>query len=360
MEHNEDHGVYQNTFDSSIYHRYEGHHRTKLEKDLVKYYNCDKECVIFPSGMNAIYNTIELCLPTNGKLLVSKDIYSCTKDMCKYLTNKKNASHVTVNIHDNHKLMNAFKDNLDTSVFYFESASNPEGKIINHELLQVIKNKYGSSMIIIVDNTWLSGCSYNPFEYGADVVVESLTKYIGECRYISGAVLSNSKIINKLKKIVQVKGLYVNPVICNEFIKGLHTVENRIKQIGTITNNIALWLNNEPRVNSVLHISLPSHPSHEQLKYIKYYPGIVYFQVIINSYYKTSELVRIIRDSGIECGPSYGSIFAKINHLINCVPIEETSQFNVWLRLALGSQTNYNNLIICLDKLLKKLNNFVV
>lgn len=367
LVHDENHGVYQVIAEGSIYHRFMSQHRTNLELDLIKYYDCgdddcddddcddEKLCAIFPSGINAIYNAIDVSLPENGKLLSSADIYGDTICMCESLAKKKHAIFIPINIYDDDELMRTFDKHSDANVFYFESASNPEGKMINHDLLRTIRERY-HHLTIVVDNTWLSGCSYNPMKYGVNIVVESLTKYIGACNYMGGMALGDAELIKKIKTNIRIQGLHVFPMICMEFSNGLITVEERIEKIGVIACCVAVWLDNDPRVHSVLHISLPSHPSYAQLTHLKYFPGVMYFQIITNRSYENQQLIDIIRGAGIPCGPSYGSTFAKINPWISCTLIGGTSQFSVWLRLALGSQTDTDtDFFACLEKLLNVL-----
>lgn len=73
-----------------------------------------------------------------------------------------------------------------------KSYSNPSGKMINSHTFKLIKMKYPDS-VIVIDNSWLSPLFYNPGKYHVDVIVESLSKYIGAGNVIMDMVTSTKK-----------------------------------------------------------------------------------------------------------------------------------------------------------------------
>ena len=69
--------------------------------------------------------------------------------------------------------------------------------------------------MVVVDNTWLTGCSFNPFNYDVDIVVDSLTKYYSAGKTISGGIITNNEmIINDVDKFMCGYGIHVSPITC--------------------------------------------------------------------------------------------------------------------------------------------------
>ncbi len=233
-----EHGVCDETETGCTYHRSYSKTRTLLENELLAYYGKKKgpkQCAIFPSGMSAIYNALDVTVPPKGKLIFASELYCDSRNVARSICKNRDAIYIETNIYDTESLMKIFDTNPDVNVFYFESCANPSGRMASSHHLYQIKKKYRKSLTIIVDNTWVSGCSFNPFDYGANIVIESLTKYIGNCTYIGGMALGDAKCIKKMKYRIRLQGLYVAPPISFAFLEGLKTVEERIKHCGDVS-----------------------------------------------------------------------------------------------------------------------------
>ena len=206
----------------------------------------------------------------------------------------------------------------DTKAIYIETLANPSGKIPDFEAIKAIA--VDAKIPIVCDNTFgMGGYTCRPLAFGADIVVESATKWIGGHGTSIGGIIVDGSSFNWLTKnddgslkfpliagpqesyhggvfaehpvfgvnatntvfilLARVRtlrdmGMCISPFNAWQLIQGIETLSLRAKAHSENANELALWLSTHPKVKegSVLHPSLPSHPSHENAK--KYFrPG---------------------------------------------------------------------------------------
>lgn len=373
--------------DGAKYCRNKSESRIILEKELLKLYDRDendyKACV-FNSGMSAISSILNI-LAAKGRqyFLIGDELYSDTPKICKYLTRyNKEYKYSCVDIRDDKKILEIFEIEKPT-VFYIESSTNPSGQIFNYDLILKLKN-ICPDCLFIVDNTWLSAINFNPFNYGVDIVLESMTKYISGGRCIGGHVIGPNLILDKLKKYSKINGVYVGSDHCDIFLEGLSTLESRIKVVSSIAYDVAQYLENNKNVTRVMYPKLESHPAHKNFKYVKYGPGCLLFHIIspINKTKIAKTFLSNIPDLHFET--SFGSSHSKIDQYPNIGSSkiydsfisnndgnndgsgDEDSKYNsdeiyikkgIWIRLAIGYTSNLTNIICSLENLFEQNNN---
>ena len=106
--------------------------------------------------------------------------------------------------------LNKFKELLNPKVkmIYLESPTNPNLKTVDVEEISKITHEFNKDILIVIDNTFLSPYNFKPLEYGADITVESCTKYInGHSDIVMGAVILKNEVL--YKKIMTIKCLQV-------------------------------------------------------------------------------------------------------------------------------------------------------
>eukprot|EP00435_Cladocopium_sp_Y103_P046154 s125_g13.t1 len=111
------------------------------------------------------------------------------------------------------------------------------------------------------DNTWLSGALFNPLEHGADLVVESLTKYISAGRCIGGAVLGVNSLMAPILSWIKAFGMFVAADHCELFLDSLRSLHARMQATSQAAQMMAKHLEAHPAVNRVMYPLLPSHPT---------------------------------------------------------------------------------------------------
>jgi cystathionine beta-lyase/cystathionine gamma-synthase len=244
-------------------------------------------------------------------------------------------------------------------IFFVESCTNPSGQMFNPETIAILKN-ICPSCIFVVDNTWLSGISYNPFEHDVDIVVESMSKYISDGKCIGGMIIGKAPYMIHIQETIRINGIYIGLDHCNIFRDNLKTIETRIKESSYKTQIIAEYLENIQFISRVLYPGLQSHPTYNVcIKYIKYMPSVIWFHIKsdINSY---STLQKLLTDN---CPFAYETSFGGDHDKLDTWPIVghngwheielslQDSIPGVWLRLSIGNKSDINSIKDNIDKL---------
>lgn len=356
-------GVYTRTIEK---------HRDNLQKTLCKRYSINNiqslSCFIYSSGMNAIYSILQceaarllFSNKDHNIFLVGDEFYCDTKKVLNYLECYDRIQTVVINMSDDAEVIAAFqKHGHSIKVIFFESCSNPSGKVVNWDHIKSIRDQFSPQCRIIIDNTWLSSALFNPFQYGADFVVLSLTKYYSGSNCIMGAVLGITSNMNYVIKFSQISGVHVDARSCKMVNEAITDMDNRVVKAGTLALMIAQWLETCDKVTEVMYPMLDSHPNHNNTKYLKNSgPGCLLFHVPIvkkkfpqwtwvNKWVEQSDLAHI----------RYETSFGDEHSKIDCWPRRGLSKTNVdgtWIRLSLGYNTIYDEIISDLTKLFENL-----
>ncbi len=149
-----------------------------------------------------------------------------------------------------------------TKLVWLESPTNPLLKVCDIKAISEIAHKY--NLLVIVDNTFLSPYFQNPVQLGADIVVHSVTKYIGgHSDVIGGAIMLNDPILyEKLKFNQNALGMVPSPFDCYLVLRGLKTLSLRMERHQSNAFAIASYLEKHPKVDRVYYPGLPSHPQY--------------------------------------------------------------------------------------------------
>jgi cystathionine gamma-lyase len=149
----------------------------------------------------------------------------------------------------------------NTKLIWLETPTNPTLKIT--DIAQMAGIKQGA--ILAVDNTFCSPYFQSPLALGADLVVHSVTKYIGgHSDVVMGVVCTNSKdLYTKLRFVQNGIGAVPSPFDCYLAHRGLKTLHLRMEAAGRNAFAIALFLQSHEAVAKVLYPGLPSHPQYE-------------------------------------------------------------------------------------------------
>ena len=160
--------------------------------------------------------------------------------------------------------LNQVKDAIDdqTKLIFVETPANPSIDIIDiEECANIIHNVGGKC---IVDNTFASPALQKPLELGADLVVESLTKYINGHGDAMGGVIVGPKI--ELQNIryfwLELQGQVMSPFSAWLILRGCRTLSIRMKKHGENAMEITQFLESHPKVANIAYPGLKSHPGH--------------------------------------------------------------------------------------------------
>ena len=167
-----------------------------------------------------------------------------------------------------------------TRLFFVETPSNPLSAIADVRALADIAHERG--VLLVVDNCFCTPALQKPFEMGADLVIHSATKYLdGQGRCVGGAVVGNEQLVGKeIYGYLRSAGPSMSPFNAWVFLKGLETLELRMRAHSQAALELARWLEAQPGVRRVHYAGLESHPQHALAKRQQSaFGGIIAFEV---------------------------------------------------------------------------------
>lgn len=154
-----------------------------------------------------------------------------------------------------------------TRLVHIETPDNPTDGI--SDIAAIAKIAHENGAVLSVDNTFASPLNQHPLDFGADFVVESLTKYInGHGDAQGGAIISNDlATMDRIRYEAQVNvGSVISPFNAWQIFRGAVTFPLRMERINASTQKIAEWLEQRQNVTFVSYPGLPSNPGHELAK----------------------------------------------------------------------------------------------
>ena len=237
-----------------------------------------ESCVATASGMSAILSTCLGLLQQGDHIVSSRAIFGTTVILFnKYLSRYGiETSYVSQSNLDEWE--KAIKPN--TKLLFLETPSNPLTEIADIKALAELAHDKGC--LLAVDNCFCTPALQKPLALGADIVIHSATKYLdGQGRCIGGAVVGDKKNVGEeVFGFLRTAGPSMSPFNAWVFLKGLETLNIRMKAHCENAALLAEFLQAHPAVTKVYYPGLTSHPQHELAKQQQSgFGGIVSFEV---------------------------------------------------------------------------------
>jgi cystathionine gamma-synthase len=229
------------------------------------------------SGMAAI-NVVLHMFKAGDHIICTNDCYGGTERILRHFSESFNISVTYVDMKDENSIAAAVKPN--TKAFWIETPSNPLLNII--DIKKVCDIAHAHNALAIADNTFLSPVNQRPFEYGADIIMHSSTKYLnGHSDVVGGAVIVNSQpLAEKLSYVVNALGQGEAPFDSWLVLRGIKTLVPRMKAHEVNAAKVAEFLSHHKNVKKVNYPGLPDHPGHELAKKQQYgFGGMLSFEV---------------------------------------------------------------------------------
>jgi cystathionine gamma-synthase len=216
--------------------------------------------VVTATGMAAITLVLNALLEPGDRLVVPHDGYGGSWRLFNALARKGAFELVTVDLIDPRALADGLRES--PKLVWIETPSNPLLRIT--DLRFVIDAAHRAGALAVVDNTFLSPALQNPIAFGADVVVHSTTKYInGHSDVVGGAVIARDAALHeRLAWWANALGITGSPFDSFLTLRGLRTLDARLRVHEQNAGALALWLDAQPAVARVHYPGLASHPGH--------------------------------------------------------------------------------------------------
>lgn len=336
--------------------------RTKLEDVIVNSHapTTEIKAAILPSGMAAISAVFHALFSKNktGELFLSDELYCDTPQCAKAWKKQYGFQIKTFDVRHGELLLDMIQSSkAPFQLLFLESCSNPSGKMLDWSIITKLK-KINPGLVVCVDNTWLTSVLFNPFEFGADIVVESMSKYRSRGKLIGGFVCCKKQFIKDVKKYITLHGMFIGADHCEIFIKSDQSLAERLQKAGDIATQIMLALDKDATIIGPLQSNHPN--TFVYLKDIK--PAV--FLMHVESRCSLADIENIIYPFGLEKETSYGASYSKIDawpRLGLSTDYTDEDQTNakqgVWLRVSVGYDESYSFLYKNLQTVIQTLQN---
>ena len=224
-----------------------------------------KGAVSYASGMGAVAGALFAALKCGDHVIFTKAKYSGTEDITSDWLPRFGIEHDSFQADHLEELEPLIKPN--TKVIYVETPANPTMVLVDLAEVAKIAHRHGAK--VFVDNTFATPYNTNPLDLGVDVVIHSLTKYIGgHGDLLGGAVISNDTEFLRQCRLGTLMhfGAVMAPFTAFLVCRGMKTLGVRMRQHNENALKIARWLEADPRIETVRYPSLESNPQYDIAK----------------------------------------------------------------------------------------------
>lgn len=215
----------------------------------------------FASGLAAENAILQAFLNPGDEVIIPPDVYGGTYRLLNRVYQPKGTIVTSVDLARLDRLEAAITSR--TKLVWLESPTNP--RLLIYDIAAICRAAHRHGALVVVDNTFATPVFQQPFELGADIVVHSVTKYLaGHSDLIQGAVLAKEKALFEPVKFLQnATGAVPAPFDCWLTLRGLKTLELRVRRHSENAEAIATTLAGHPAVRRVYFPGLADHPGHE-------------------------------------------------------------------------------------------------
>ena len=250
--------------------------RSALERNIAGL-ESGKYGLCFGSGLAAIDAIIKLLNP-GDEVISTNDLYGGSYRIFTKIFAKYNIKFHFVDMSDLNNISKLISSK--TKMLWTETPTNPMLNIVDISALSKVAKKH--DLIFVVDNTFATPYLQRPIEHGADIVMHSLTKYMGgHSDVVMGAIVCNDDdIAEKLYFIQNSCGAVPGPMDSFLVLRGIKTLHVRMQRHCDNAKEIAEFLNKHPKIQTVYYPGLTTHKNHEIAKLqMKDFGGMMSFSL---------------------------------------------------------------------------------
>ena len=325
--------------------------RNALESNLAAIEN-GKYGACFGSGLAAIDCVIKMLNP-GDEVISTNDLYGGSYRIFKTIFEKYGIKFHFVDMLDIQNISDAVNDK--TKLIWVETPTNPMMNIIDIEAVSEIAKS--NHAILAIDNTFATPYLQNPLDLGADIVMHSVTKYLGgHSDVVMGALVCNDdKLAEEMYRIQNSSGAVTAPMDSFLVLRGIKTLHVRLQRHCENGEKIARWLDNHSKVDKVYWPGFESHINHEVAKrQMRGFGGMISFTLKGN---QIEDAKHIVKNTHLfALAESLGGVESLIGHPATMthasIPKEEREKSGVvdsLIRLSVGIE-DADDLISDLDK----------
>jgi methionine-gamma-lyase len=242
---------------SYIYTRYGNPTLAVAEKKLAALEGAEA-AVVTASGMAAISSALLSVLKAGDEVIATRQVYGGTYRLMRDVFPRMAivVRHVESDLSGIESLVNP-----RTKALYIETPTNPTLRLVNLRRAVAFAKEW--DLVSLIDNTFASPVLQKPIEMGFDIVLHSATKYLaGHSDVIAGAAAGSHALMKKVRDMIIYLGGSMDPEAAFLLIRGMKTLEVRVRRQCETAMLVARYLSRHPKVARVHYPGLSSHPDH--------------------------------------------------------------------------------------------------
>jgi len=216
------------------------------------------------SGLGAVATVYMALLQAGAHMVSTASVYGPSRGLVEQHLARFGVESTYVDTSDLASVQAAIRPT--TRLVYVETPSNPA--MLVTDLRAVAEIAHQHNCLLVVDNTFASPYLQRPIQFGADVVLHSVTKFInGHADVVGGIIVTRTpELYRRIRPLMITLGCNMDPHQAFLVLRGLKTLSLRIERAQDNALRIARWLEAHPKVAWVRYIGLPSHPQHDLVR----------------------------------------------------------------------------------------------
>ncbi len=212
------------------------------------------------TGMGIISSTLFTFLSPGNRVVSVKDTYGGTNKIFAEFLPRFNIEVTLCDTTDHEAIEREVAKGC--KILYLESPTNPTVKVL--DIARLAKAGKDAGALVIVDNTFATPINQNPLQLGADLVLHSATKFLGgHADALGGVICGKKELIQEIYHYREINGATLHPTAAYLLLRGMKTLNLRIKQQNKSALKIAQYLESHPSVERVFYPGLKSDEGYE-------------------------------------------------------------------------------------------------
>ncbi len=218
---------------------------------------------LVPSGIAAIVASLMAALSSGDHLLMSDSVYGPSRAFADRTLKRMGIETTYYDPRVGAGIEALMRPN--TRAVFTESPGSETFEV--QDLPAIAQVAHARGACVILDNTWATPLFFSPHTHGVDIALEAGTKYLsGHSDLLLGLVSANEEWFDRLHRSTELMGIPAGPEDVFLALRGLRTMDLRLREAERQGLALATWLRERPEVLRVIHPALPDHPDHDLWK----------------------------------------------------------------------------------------------
>jgi cystathionine gamma-synthase len=263
--------------------------------------------LLFSTGMSAVVTVLMAMLRAGQHVVIMEDCYRMTVKFCRLVA--KFGIECSVVKPDYASIEAAIRP--ETRMILTESPTNPHLHVCDLEKMVVLAAKH--RLKLVIDSTLATPFNQRPLDFGADLVIHSITKYLGGHNdIVGGSVCGKAGIVGAIREFRNIIGTGLDPNSAYLLLRGIKTMGLRLRQQNESALHLARFLDQHAKISKVYYPGLESHPDYAVAKaQMKGFGGLISFEVE-GGLAKTRDFIHALEIPYL--APSLGGVESLVSH----------------------------------------------